>query len=128
MPNEKIEFLYKQRERSERHIQAAMAVISEKRQIRSREKRKKEEETLRLKKEIRDAWNEKRIKKKKRQKLDRFSEWMDKYGWQYKMKNEPKEEISPKEISQFGKERNLFQVVLEKDVAEVKEDEDEHPG
>ena len=115
MPNEKLEFLYKQRERSERHIQAAMAVISEKRQIRSREKRKKEEEAVRLKKEIRDAWNEKMIKKKKRQKMDRFSEWMDKYGWQYKMKNEPKEEISPKEISQFGEERILFQAVLEKD-------------
>lgn len=92
-----------------------MAVINEKRQFKNREKRKKEDETLRLKKEIRAAWNEKRIKKKKRQKMDRFSKWMDKYGWQYKKKDEPKEEMPLEEISQFEEERTLFQAVFEEE-------------
>ena len=114
MPNEKLEFLYKQRERSERHIEAAMAVINEKRQFKNLEKRKKEDETLRLKKEIRDAWNEKRIIKKERQKMYRFREWMKKYGWQYKKKCEPKEEMPSKEFSQFEEEKSLVQAFSEK--------------
>ena len=113
IPNEKLEFLHKQRERSQRHLQAALAVIHDKRQTKNHEKKIREEETLRLKKEKRDAWKEKRIKQKEKEKAEKFNEWMDKYGWQYKKKHESNREEPEDDINQLREERNLFQAVAE---------------
>ena len=115
IPNENLEFLCKQRERSQRHLQAALAVIHDQRQTKNHEKKMREEETLRLKKEKRDAWNEKRIKQKEKEKAEKFNEWMDKYGWQYKKKHEPNREEPEEEIPQLREERNLFQAVEEEE-------------
>merc|ERR1711860_394111 len=79
------------------------------------EKKMREEETLRLKKEKRDAWKEKRIKQKEKEKAEKFNEWMDKYGWQYKKKHEPNREEPEDDIDQLGGERNLFQAVEEEE-------------
>ena len=115
IPDEKLEFLYKQRERSQRHLQAALAAIHDRRQIKNHEKMIREEETLRLKKEKRDAWKEKRIKQKEKEKAEKFNEWMDKYGWQYKKKHESNREEPEDDINQLREERNLFQAVEEEE-------------
>ena len=127
IPYEKLDFLYQQRERSESHFQAALAVIHDKRQKKNLGKKLREEETLRLKKENRDAWNKIRIKQKEKEKAEKkrkeFNEWMDKYGWQYKIKHEPNREEPEEEIPQLGEKRNSCQAVEEE---EEEEEEGEH--